>query len=468
MRAAALFLLLIPAISPLSRTSSIPAELPPPAVSFQPVKGGTRVVLFLPHLESYSLAQPDDNTVLITIESAGINPDDFRVERGYGIVDAVEPEYGDPDKLALSLHLSRAARELQLSGDYKRPNLYVDLLQPSPTDSTKGRKSRNEVGVRLQTYTMRITPRMNLFLPDGSISLNLEEEIGRLKIFTRTYYDVIRGDMGYILGYRVRHFPLEPGFKFYDSFEFKSILAGENAWLRRKGGGLIFTNSLGFLDITHQLSATWISTDQPTPELEGLDNTYGLEILRDRWRQKPYPSGTRVKINIDQSVPLLRGNRHYGRIYFQGSWACRPWKKLVLTGEGFLGHPLWRKVDIPYYAAFELEGRNLLRGYRRNRQRSQHMLLLKNEAWFPIRQEKPRHYWRFNVENLDVFGLFDFGTRTDRRSQLLQPDKYKAAWGLGLQIRCSLGRFQAQNVRLFFAKALESGRSPIFYFTVSY
>jgi hypothetical protein len=461
--------LLLPAAFLLFAWQARSAAQYPPVV-FQPLDQGTRISLHLPGLGDYSLDRVDETTLSLKAPFETENPSSYLVGNGYGLVESIEPVGLNPGSLTLIISLSEENPNPETTHRYEAPFLHIDILRESPGGSPAEAKAGGSsgLGLRYRGYTMQIRPRMSFFLPDGSVRVSLEEVIGGVRLITETYYDVVKGDMGYLLGYRVIPWPLKPGMDFFDSFEFRSIIAGENAWIRRKGARALVTHNLGPVQSSYRLSATRVSTDREDVDIAGLDNALGWRIEYDRLSLRPLPEGTSLSLQLNQSIPLLGGKRKYGRVHLVGTKAMPLGSRLVILEEFHLGHPLWRRIDLPYYAAFDLEGRDLLRGYRRTRVRSQLMTLLKSEVWIPLKRYTPRSYWHFNLEGVDLFCLLDLGYRTNLRSQIAQLDKYKGAWGGGLQLRASLGTLAPQSLRVFFAKGLARNRDPLFYLTVTY
>lgn len=323
--------------------------------------------------------------------------------------------------------------------------------------------------VKVEETVINVSPETRIYLPNGSMDLNLKQSFRNASVDFGSHYDFVDNSMGFTLDFLYDLKPLSPGVNLYDKANFNEVFSDTRHLQRSQAIAPYLEYHLTpTLSTKGALRFENTYTDDISTQLrieQGRNNTAELSFNHDNTDEKQaYPTGGRENIMMIHSLDHFGSDFSYTQtelrvrrfLYFYDS----QWLEYKL----FCGYPNDPGTR-PLTAVYTAGGYRLLRGY--NFKEFRGNALIHNALTYnlPIKS-----FGQINEKNISfslvTWDIFMEAVKIGEREIYTTSDEIKASAGAGIGYKIMVfGQFPIQ-IEVSAAKAFEP-REVMYYLTFS-
>lgn len=323
--------------------------------------------------------------------------------------------------------------------------------------------------VKVEETVINVSPETRIYLPNGSMDLNLKQSFRNATVDFGSHYDFVDNSMGFTLDFLYDLKPLSPGVNLYDRANFNEVFSDKRHLQRAQA-------IAPYLE--YHFSPTWSTkgairfentyTDEVTTLLridQGRNNTAELSFNHDNIDdKKAFPTGGRENLIFIHSLDHMGSDFSYTQtelrlrrfLYFYDS----QWLEYKL----FAGYPNDAGTR-PLTSVYTAGGYRMLRGYDFKEFRGNALIHHVITYNLPIRAfgEMDQKHISFSLVTWDIFME---AAKIGEREIYTTSGEVKASGGAGIGYKIMVfGQFPIQ-IELSAAKAFEP-RETMYYLTLS-
>lgn len=323
--------------------------------------------------------------------------------------------------------------------------------------------------ITIKEAVINVSPKMQFYLPSGSMDLALKQEYRRAGVEFLSRYDFVDNFMGFNIDFLYKLSPLSLGVNLNDTVDFSEVISNTEYLQRSQFIAPYAQYDLGYhtnLRAGIRFENTFTSfVDSQTFKDRGRNILGEVVLWRDTLSEaRAYPEGGRSRLSLFHSFKNLGSDYDYTLAELDLHLYLYPFDRHVVEYYVQAGYPV-RQESRPLTSLYTAGGYRILRGYRFKEFRGSGILY--NMLVYKVPLVKLDGKGR--EPNLAVvsWDFFAEAAKIGEREIFTAPGGgFKSSAGMGIGYRIVLFNLFPVQVELSGAKAFEA-RGPQIYFSVS-